>query len=141
MASTYENVLFDRVLTGVETLLEAEFVGTKVYIAEEPDGALARKSIRLWHEPTEFLSRAAGAKATAYPIEVIVAQKEGGGGKRNFKDQRREHATRAMRVLDDNSHYVLSNGTYQWGNGFTDELEKTDEGMRFVFTVSVTETL
>jgi hypothetical protein len=139
MATVYENVLYDRVLKGVEALLEAEFGSSAVvYLAKAPKPAGARRSLRLWPLTTEFVARPAGAITNSYPIEIVAALKPGGGGRRNFEDQKRELAARAMRVLNNNSAYA-SGGAYQWHAGSADSLEESAEGMQFIYTVTVTE--
>ena len=141
MATTYENVVYDRVAAGIESLLEVEFGGSAaVYLDRQPRQIGSRRSIRIWPLTSEFVARPAGAITHSYPVEVVTALQPGGRSRRRLDDQRRELVSRTMRVLNNNSAYS-SGSAYQWHGGFTDGLEETEEGQRFIYTVTVTEVL
>ena len=141
MATAYENVVYDRVAAGIEALLEAEFGSSAaIYLDRDPRQIGSRRSLRIWPLTSEFVARPAGGITTSYPVEVVAVLKPGGRSRRKLEEQRRELASRAMRVLNDNSAYA-SGGAYQWHGGFTDGLEETEEGQRFIYTVTVTEVI
>ena len=140
MAITYENIVYDRVVAGVKGLLSAEFgTGAIIYAAASPRTRGPRRSIRIWPLETEFIARPAGAVTSRYPVEV-VASVATGGTQATLDDHRRELASRAKRVLDNSAAYATG-GNYKWHGGTSNAMDQTDEGIRFVFAVLVTELL
>ena len=140
MATTYENIVYDRVVAGVKSLLSTEFgTGAIIYAASSPRTKGPRRRIRIWPLETEFIARPAGALTSSYPVEVVSAIATG-GTQTVLDDYRRELASRAKRVLDNKAAYSTG-GNYQWHGGTSNAMDQTDEGIRFIYTVLVTELL
>ena len=149
MASTYENVIYDRILTGVEKLLEAEFKSSLLVYQNVTPQNKTRTSIRIWpsEEPMELIGRMAVAQTYRYSVDCTLVARASQRG-RSTTDARLEIISRAMRILNDNCAYSPS-GVYQWHDGVSEDLEELtpgedetfEEGWRFVYRATVTEAI
>ena len=116
MVLTYENVAFERVVQGVERLLETEFGSSVVVQRASQFKGLGRKSkgIRIWPLGAIGVSRLAGAVADDYVIAIVVTvEKTRSVG---HDQERLKLAARVKRVLENNTQYSTG-GNYQWHSG------------------------
>ena len=137
----YTNVIFDTVTKNVELILRTEFgTAVVVYISEEPKDQ-GRASIRIW--PTGFEAVdppfLAVAQEYRYSVEVVIAMAES-QSTRKTTDARLEVMSRALRILNDNKNYSPSS-VYKWHDGGGDEGDRTDEGWKFIYSATVTESI
>lgn len=136
MSVTYENVAYDRVLKGVEKILEDNFSDkVQIYLSEEYEDYPDRQSIRLWYLTTEQISRETASATDVYPVEVSIYVPVARGARRKINDEMAELTARVKRLLRDNRTYRLANGTYQWHDGTVEvdpdpEREEEAEGRR-----------
>ena len=139
MVSTYTNVIFDTFTKNVEKLLRAEFGSSAIiYIADEATKQ-QKQSIRIW--PLSFAAVdppfLAIAQEYRYTAELVVIRAEG-PSTRKTTDARLETLSRSVRILNDNKNYSPSS-VYKWHDGLADEIEKNEEGWRFLYSATVVE--
>ncbi len=136
----HTNVIFDTFARGIETLLRTEFkTSAAVYISEEPVDQV-KPSIRIWPLGFEAVDPPflAVAQEYRYDAELVIAMRA--GDRKETTDARLDVMSQALRKLNDNKNYSPSS-VYSWHDGTGDEGEKTEEGWRFVYSATVTESI
>ena len=120
MASTYENIAYDRVLKGVEIILETEFKGEAlIYLSPEYEEYPKSKSVRLWNLPSDETVRRTASVVEEYPIEITCYSPIGQRSTRVINNEVTNLSARVRRVLLDNTPYRVS-GVYKWHQGIVD---------------------
>ena len=156
MSITYENVAYDRVLKGVEKILEAEFKDEVfVYLSDEYEDYPDRKSIRLWNLPSEQIARETASVTDLFPVEITCYVPVSQISKRRINDEMAELTAKVKRLLNNNRTY-RPDGVYKWHDGVigTEPTPDRDEDTevtkaepnpdvmsmsRIIFNVTVTE--
>lgn len=124
MAITYENLAYDRVLKGVETILEAEFTNEViVYLSDVYEEMPGRRSIRLWNLDSEEINPRTSSIVDLYPVEISCYVPISQRARRVVNDEMAELTAKIRRLLLNNRQYSPS-GTYQWHDGQIDTTPK-----------------
>ena len=123
MSIDYENIIHDRVMDGLQTLLANEF-NIPVYYDEHKGNQsflLSPSSDSLDEYGQNFQSR-------GYGVEIDYQLKIGGQFTKNSVKQISNIAERVKRLIFDNASYSPSS-TYKWHDGNIESIEYTrDEG-------------
>ena len=111
LSNTFENVLYDRVIDSLNTLLSDEFS-----IPVRYDDYVLPQCFLLLPQGDEFLEHAKSMQTRDYEVSINYQLRSGGRyGKQNFKhlSQMAEHV---KRLIKNNSSYSPS-GSYKWHDG------------------------
>ena len=111
MAITYENVIFDRVIDSLQTIIADEF-NIQVYF-DEHEG---NQSFLITLESDELIELLANGQAREYTINIDYELRLGGNYTKNSVKQVSEITERMKRLIHNNTAYSPS-GTYKWHDG------------------------
>ena len=114
---SYNDIAFDRVLKGVEKILEAEFLDSAiVYLADKYEDYPNKRSIRLWTLPSDENEARTSSVVDSYPVEITCYLPVSQGPTRKTKDNISDFTARVRRLLLNNRTYRLA-GVYKWHDG------------------------
>jgi len=111
LSNSFENVLYDRVIDSLNTLLSDEFS-----IPVRYDEYILPQCFLILPQGDEFIAHAKSLQSRDYEVSINYQLKSGGRyGKQNFKhlSQMAEHV---KRLIKNNASYS-SSGSYKWHDG------------------------
>tara|TARA_Y100001951_G_scaffold91718_1_gene85965 strand:+ start:216 stop:722 length:507 start_codon:yes stop_codon:yes gene_type:complete len=114
---TFENILYDRVIDSLNTLLSDEF-----NIPVRYDDYILPQCFLILPEGDEFIAHAKSLQSRDYEVSINYQLKTGGRyGKKSFRDiaQKAEHV---KRLIQNNTSYS-SSGSYKWHDGRVSGIE------------------
>ena len=111
MAITYENVVFDRIVESLNTLLADEFS-----IPVRYDEHKGNQSFLITPGEDELIEQASGMQVRSYNINISYEIKSGGEYTKNNIKQVSETAERVKRLIQNNTAYSPSD-VYKWHDG------------------------
>ena len=117
MAVTYENVLFDRVISGLHTLIADEF--SIPILFDEHEG---NQSFLITPVSDSLIDFAANSQTRAYAVEISYQVQSSGDYTKNVVKQITEMTERLKRLLYNNSAYSPSD-SYKWHDGRVQSIE------------------
>ena len=117
MAVTYENVLFDRVISGLHTLKADEF--STPILFDEHEG---NQSFLITPVSDSLIDFAANSQTRNYAVEISYQVQSSGDYTKNVVKQITEMTERLKRLLYNNSAYSPSD-SYKWHDGRVQSIE------------------
>lgn len=117
MAITYENVVFDRVIESLNTLLADEFS-----IPIRYDEHKGNQSFLITPGEDELIEQASGMQVRSYSVNISYELRSGGEYTKNNMKQVSEITERLKRLLFNNAIYDVS-GTNKFFNGIVDSVQ------------------
>ena len=117
MAITYENIIHDRIMDGLQTLLANEF-NVPIYYDEHK----GNQSFLLSPSGDAINEYAQNFQARDYEVEINYQLKTGGQFTKNSIKQVSNIAERVKRLIYDNASYSPSS-SYKWHDGNIDSIE------------------
>jgi|TARA_Y100000034_G_scaffold7258_1_gene8046 nucleoside-diphosphate-sugar epimerase len=117
MAVTYENVLFDRVISGLHTLIADEF--SIPILFDEHEG---NQSFLITPVSDSLIDFAANSQTRDYAVEISYQVQSSGDYTKNVVKQITEMTERLKRLLYNNSAYSPSD-SYKWHDGRVQSIE------------------
>ena len=117
MAVTYENVLFDRVISGLHTLIADEF--SIPILFDEHEG---NQSFLITPVSDSLIDFAANSQTRNYAVEISYQVQSSGDYTKNVVKQITEMTERLKRLLYNNSSYSPSD-SYKWHDGRVQSIE------------------
>ena len=108
---TYENVVFDRIIESLNTLLADEFS-----IPIRYDEHKGNQSFLITPGEDELIEQASGMQVRSYNINISYEIKSGGEYTKNNMKQVSEIAERVKRLIMNNVSYSPSD-VYKWHDG------------------------
>jgi len=111
MAITYENVLFDRVLQSIQTILADEFSIPVLF--DEHEG---NQSFLITPVDDTLITLISKGQARTYIVNISYQLDSGGNYTKNSVKQVTEIAERVKRIIFNNTAYSPSS-TYKWHDG------------------------
>ena len=117
MAVTYENVLFDRVISGLHTLIADEF--SIPILFDEHEG---NQSFLITPVSDSLIDFAANSQTRNYAVEISYQVQSSGNYTKNVVKQITEMTERLKRLLYNNSAYSPSD-SYKWHDGRVQSIE------------------
>jgi hypothetical protein len=144
MAITYENVIFDRVIDSLHSLLADEF---SVPILFDETDERSNQSFLIRPVSDSLLELLANGQSRQYEIEINYELRLSGNYTKNSYKQLTEIAERMKRLMHNNSSYSPS-GSYKWHEGRIqstsferDEEDPTVSNVTMQFNCTSTEVL
>lgn len=132
MPITFENIIHDRVLTGLEGLIANEF-NVPVYLDEHR----GNQSFLLTPSADNLLDYGQNFQSRDYAIEIEYRFKVGGNFTKNTFKQVSNIAERLKTLIKNNSAYS-DNGDYKWQDGRAESIEYAqDEEDESIYSVIV----
>jgi len=111
MAITYENVIFDRVIDSLQTIIADEF-NIQVYF-DEHEG---NQSFLITPGLEELIELFANGQTRSYSVSISYRFQSSGNYTKNSLKQITEITERMKRLIHNNTAYSPS-GTYKWHDG------------------------
>ena len=117
MAVTYENVVYDRVISSLHTLIADEF--SIPILFDEHEG---NQSFLITPVSDSLMDFAANSQTRAYAVEISYQVQSSGDYTKNVVKQITEMTERLKRLLYNNSAYSPSD-SYKWHDGRVQSIE------------------
>jgi predicted heme/steroid binding protein len=117
MAVTYENVVYDRVISSLHTLIADEF--SIPILFDEHEG---NQSFLITPVSDSLIDFAANSQTRAYAVEISYQVQSSGDYTKNVVKQITEMTERLKRLLYNNSAYSPSD-SYKWHDGRVQSIE------------------
>jgi|TARA_R100001530_G_scaffold121316_1_gene88736 hypothetical protein len=117
MAITYENVIYDRIITGLHTLIADEF-SIPIYFDEHE----SNQSFLITPGEDSLIELMSNGQTRNYAVNISYQLQSGGNYTKNSVKQVTEIAERIKRLIHNNTAYSPSS-SYKWHDGRCEMVE------------------
>ena len=119
MAITYENVIYDRVIDSLQTILADEF---SIPVLFDDTAERGNQSFLITPVSDSLIDFAANSQTRNYAVEISYQVQSSGNYTKNVVKQITEMTERLKRLLYNNSAYSPSD-SYKWHDGRVQSIE------------------